>query len=256
MKFLIICTEPGGKTSRVFDRMGVDYEYVACSCSKAKFEGFPTRFYECCGKHGSNIARRNALEMGDCVVFDDDYESFVGMGMFGSGISTIKIFDKDLFRQILEGMKEIEKRWEKVIVGGYSAGAPCGVENRAKQNIMQIFLSGKIEKFFRKDSDLYRNNDDVCACIMAKRRGYATYGLWSIIRAVQTPEGKDNTNRYDKRSYAKSFLPVLYAPTCAKVVWCSEKRLSGGKIRPGRFHHKIDWIKLTPKMVERSKDGK
>lgn len=251
MKYLIIAVEPGGETSKSFKRLGIDFQYVACECGKERFEGHDTIFYKCSGQHGCNIARRHALEIPDAVQFDDDYKGFQALGMFGSGIKPILYKEKADFERVIEAIAAIEKANPKVILGGYSAGAPCGVEARAKQNIMQIFYSGKITRFFRKDSDLYRNDDDICACIMAKRRGYATLGLWSIMRAVQTPEGVDNTNRYDNRSWAKSFLPILYAPTAAKVVWCRERRLKGGEVRPGRFHHKMEWSKITPKMVER-----
>lgn len=253
MRAFIIAVEPGGHTSRMFDRMGVEYSYVACECGKERFAGCDNvLYYKCTGRHGSNIARRHALDFGDCVVFDDDYSGLLAMGMAGSGLSSVTYRDAETLWRVLGEMKRLEDSEHKLIVGGYSAGSPCGVESRFKKNIMQVFFSGKINKFFRADSNLYRNNDDVCACIMAKRRGYATFGLWSLMRSVQTPEQQDNTNNYDSRSYSKSFLPILYAPTACKVVWCKDKRLAGGKIRPGRFHHIVHWSKITPKMVERS----
>ena len=255
MKYLIIATEPGGKTARMFDRLGLDYSYVACDCSKDKFAGFPTIFYKCCGQHGSNIARKHALQVGDCVVFDDDYQSLNAGGMAGSGIASIQYKTGEQVKSVLNAMKLVEDSEPMLIVGGYSAGSPCGVESRIKQNIMQVFFSGKIDRFFREKSNLYRNNDDVCACIMAKHRGYATFGLWSVMRSVQTPEQQDNTNNYDSRSYVKSFLPILYSPTCCKLVWCKDKTLAGGKVRPGRFHHIVQWSRLTPKMVERRANG-
>ena len=226
MKYRIIAKEPGGETSRLFDRLGIDYKYVACECGKENFDAGNTIFYKCKGEHGSNIARKNALKEEGVAVFDDDYSSFLYGGMASSGIKAIQHKDKDKIDKILNLMKKFENENEKIIIGGYSAGALHGTNNRFCQNIMQIFFDGKIEKFFRDESDLYRLNDDVCACIRAYRRGYLSIGCWSFMRVVQTPELVDNTNNYDSKSFTKSFLPILYAPTAAKVVWVGGQNIS------------------------------
>lgn len=250
MKYRIITTEPNCKTARYFDRVGIPYKLVACECQKEAFKGTDAIFYKCRGVHGSNIARKMALLEDGCAVFDDDYNNLQFGGVASTTLKSGSWTDAEKIDRCLETMAEIEKKNEKLIIGGYSGGAKAGADDRIKSNIMQVFISGKINRFFREDSELYRLNDDVCACIMAKRRGFYTMGLWSIMRANQTPEQQDNTNKYDSRSWAKSYFPVLYAPTAAKVVWCPEKRLSKGKTRPGRFHHIITWRKISPKLVE------
>lgn len=250
MKCRIISTEADTKTSRYFERIGLPYKFVACECQQKEFEGVDTVFYKCAGVHGSNIARKNALLEDGCAVFDDDYTSLRYGGFASSDVPSVGWGNGKELNDFLDKLADIEKRYPKLILGGYSGGAIHGVGGRNSQNIMQVFFSGKINRFFREKSELYRLNDDVCACIMAKRRGYLTIGLWSLLRATQQPEGYDNTNNYDSRSYAKSFLPILYAPTAARIVWCKEKKLAKGKIRPGRFHHRIDWRKISPRVVE------
>lgn len=227
------------------------FKYVACSCQKAKFDKDKTIFYECSGQHGCAIARRAALDVKDSIVFDDDYSALMYGGIANTDIKNERYRDADFLVDVLERIKDVENKYDILILGGYSGGALHGARNRYSQNIMQVFYGGKINRFFRADSDLYRLDDDVCACIMAKRRGYLTLGLWGIIRANQTPEGVDNTNNYDNRSWCKSYLPILYAPTAARVVWCRPKKLAGGKIRPGRFHHSVQWAKITPCVVEK-----
>ena len=250
MKYRIIATEEGGDTSRMFERLGIKYKYVACSCCKDKFSCDNIIYYKCKGEHGSNIARKNALKEKGVAVFDDDYSALVYGGMASSDIKSKIHKDPQKVEYILKSMKKLEDTNKKIIMGGYSAGALHGTKNRFTKNIMQIFFDGKIEKFFRDESDLYRLNDDVCACIRAYKRGFLCVGSWSIMRAVQTPELVDNTNRYDSKSFAKSFLPILYAPTAAKVGWVKESKLSNGVVRPGRYHHLIQWAKIMPKIVE------
>lgn len=251
MKYRIIATEEGGKTARMFDRLGIKYKYVACDCCKNKFTNNNVIYYKCKGEHGSNIARKNALKEKGVAVFDDDYGALTYGGYADSKIKAITYKDPEVIDKVLESMKEIEDANEKIILGGYSAGALHGTESRFCKNIMQIFFDGKIEQFFRDESDLYRLNDDVCACIRAYRRGFLSVGCWSFMRAIQTPELVDNTNNYDSKSFAKSFLPVLYTPTAAKVGWVNEYKLATGELRAGRYHHLIKWSKIMPKIVEK-----
>lgn len=250
MKYRIIAKEPGGETSRLFDRLGIEYKYVACECGKDRFNKENTIFYPCKGEHGSNIARKHALKEKGVAVFDDDYSQILYGGMASSNIKSLSYKDKKGIDEVLTMMKKLEDENEKIIIGGYSAGALHGTNNRFCKNIMQIFFDGKINQFFRDESDLYRLNDDICASIRAYKRGYLSIGCWSFMRVVQTPELVDNTNNYDSKSFTKSFLPVLYAPTAAKVVWVGDRTLADGRIRPGRYHHLIRWAKIMPKIVE------
>ena len=253
---VIIATEPGGKTARCFERIGLAFDYVVCECQKDRFVGEKAIFYPCSGRHGCNIARRRALEIADSVVFDDDYGGISALGMADSEIKPVSYKTAEALADILEGIKSLEKTEPKVILGGYSGGSLSAIDGRTKQNIMQIFFGGKITRFFRPESNLYRNNDDVCACIMAKHRGFATIGLWSLIRSgQQTAEGDDNTNNYGDRGFTKSYLAVLYAPTSVSIVWVGPKKLKT-RTTTGRFHHLVKWAKITPKMVERTRDGK
>lgn len=73
MKYRIIAVKEGGETSRLFDRLGIEYKYVACECCKNNFSSDNVIYYKCKGEHGSNIARKNALKEQGVAVFDDDY---------------------------------------------------------------------------------------------------------------------------------------------------------------------------------------
>ena len=247
----IISVEPGQETARYLERIGAAYKYVACECCRGRFPEDKTEFYPCIKQHGSARARRAALELKGSVVLDDDYTSIQFGGAADSGIKAGRYKTAEELEMVFDEAKDIEALDDRLILGGYSGGALHNISSRYSVNIMQIFFGGKINRFFRDESDLYRLNDDVCACIMAKRRGYITIGLWHMLRTCQTPEGVDNTNSYDNRSWAKAFLPILYVPTHAKVVWCQEKKLVNGKTRPGRWHHLIDWAGITPKIIDK-----
>lgn len=95
MKYRIIAKEPGGETSRLFDRLGIEYKYVACECGKDRFNPENTIFYPCKGEHGSNIARKNALKEKDVVVFDDDYSQILYGGMASSNIKSLSYKSKE-----------------------------------------------------------------------------------------------------------------------------------------------------------------
>lgn len=253
MTFLIIAKEMGGMTSRLLENIGAEYKYVACRCQESNFDQSKTLFYECHGIHGSAVARKEALKMhGDYVVLDDDYSCFQYDGYADQKWNKTKryISSSDV-GQVIEKMRRLEQIDGHIIVGGYSSGSLCGYKQRIKKNIMQIYISDRLEPFFRDESDLYRLNDDVCACMIANRMGYLTLGLWGVMRVTQQPEQTDNTNSYDCRSWAKSYMPVLYYPAAARISFSNERELSGGVMRPMRFHHRVEWSKIVPIVVER-----
>lgn len=255
MKFYILSVDQNNITSKLFDKLGIEYDYIACECQKDRFTCDNVVYYKCKGEHGSNIARKFALSLPDSVVFDDDYSAIIYGGLADTDIKTRRYETKEQIIAVLCAIKALEDNFDQLIVGGYSGGSISGAENKVKRNIMQIFFGGKINRFFRDESDLYRLNDDVCACIRAYNRGFVCMGMYELMRVVQTPELEDNTNDYDMRSWSKSFLPVLYNPTACRVVWVPAKKLANGKIRKGRFHHSINWTKIAPKVVERRDNG-
>lgn len=248
----IIATEPGGKTARYFQREGLDFRYVACECQRDRFDGEPTDFYTCKGYHGSAVARRAALDIPDSVVFDDDYGSISALGMADSNYKA-RVLDGEDLMMVLDSVKELERlAGKKTILGGYSGGAINS--EITKMNIMQIFFAGEITRFFRDTSDLYRLNDDVCACIMARMRGYDTIGLWGLLRSgSQTAELEDNTNGYGDRSWAKSFLAYLYAPVATTIVFVPSRKRKNGSKTAARYHHKVGWSILSTKVIDPEK---
>lgn len=254
MTFLIICKEMGGMTARLLDKLDLDYKYVACDCQKDNFDERTTLFYKCHGIHGSAIARKEALKIeGDYVVLDDDYSAFQYDGYADQSWNKTKIYrDGQTIASVIEAMRALEC-FPNVIIGGYSSGSLCGYRQRIKKNIMQVYPSNKLEKFFRDESDLYRLNDDVCACMIANRMGFLTLGLWGVMRVTQQPEQRDNTNSYDSRSWAKSYMPVLYYPAAARISYSNDRELADGTIRPMRFHHRVEWSKIVPIVVEKIK---
>lgn len=254
MEVLIITTEENCRTARMLERRGIPYKLVACECQRAQFNEARTIFYKCQGEHGSNIARRAALEIeGDFVVMDDDYTCIVHGGYRDLKASkSINYKTAEEINEVIEATRNLEKiGGEKVIVGGYSAGALADSKRRIKPNIMQVYVSQRLKIFFRNESRLYRLNDDVCACMIANRMGYLTIGLWGILRVAQQEEHADNTNDYDIKSWAKSYFPILYCPMAAKVGIVQPHRRPDGTYRPMRYHHVVSWAKIRPIVVER-----
>lgn len=255
MTFLIISKEMGGMTSRLLTKLGLDFKYVACDCQKDQFDADKTLFYKCHHMHGSAIARKEALKLkGDYVVLDDDYSSFQWDGYADQKWNKTKSYDNgEAVKNTITLMRRLEDLDDRIIIGGYSSGSLCGYRQRIKKNIMQIYISNRLEKFFRDSSDLYRLNDDVCACMIANRMGHLTLGFWGVLRVTQQPEQTDNTNAYDARSWAKSYMPILYYPAAAKISFSNDRELADGSIRPMRFHHRVEWTKIVPRVVERKK---
>lgn len=235
MKALIIAKDlKENKTGRYLSRFdGLDWYYCISEQSKA-LENWPSNILTYKTEiQGANIAHRNALDIGEAIVFDDDYGS-IACGKKSVNPERNPFFVNDLY----EALKQAETTG--FIVGGYSAGAMS--DTWVKQNIMQIFVSGRINKYFRKTSKIYRYNDDVNACIIAAMRGELSIGLYAFRSASQTGELIDNTNQYNDYSWGKSFMSVLYSPMYCKVVPWDLKR------RP-RWHHRIMWSKLRPKII-------
>lgn len=235
MKALIIAKDlKENKTGRYLKRFdGLDW-YYCISEQSLNLENWPNNIitYKT-REQGANIAHRNALDFGEVIVFDDDYGSIVA-----GGKSVRPETHPDFIYKLYTALKMAEE--VGFVVGGYSGGAMN--DTWIKKNIMQIFVSGRINKYFRKDSNLYRYNDDVNACIMAYMRGEIPIGLYAFRSGSQTGELIDNTNQYNDYSWGKSFMSVLYSPMYCKIVPWDLKR------RP-RWHHRVQWNKISPKII-------
>lgn len=229
MKILIVSVEPSGKTARYLTRHKVDFYY--CVNSKYTKIDWPenTLFYED-DEQGANIAHKHAMrDFGDVIVLDDDYSSI------SCGAKSVKA-NSAFFDDVYDAFKDIEKLG--FCAGGYSGGAQS--QTYVKNNIMQIFVNGRIEPYFR-NKRLYRLNDDVNACIMATLRGDLPVGIYAV-RTAQEGELIDNTNNYNGRSYDKSFISVMLAPA-----YCSIEK-TNLNLRP-RWHHRVEWKKMRPKII-------
>ena len=169
------------------------------------------------------------------VVLDDDYG-----GIFAS--KPINTYTKDKLIYVIEQLHKLTKK-TGIIFGGYSGGAMPNT----KKNIMQIWILDKENNLSDLNMIL---NEDVNFSIKKWHRGIANFGLATILRsAAQTAEmdkidGNTKHIYATDRSYRKSFGSVLQDPNNAKLTINRHNTKRGAL-----WHHRIEWSKLCPKIL-------
>jgi len=242
------------KTVRYLEKRGFDYKvlipdvYAVLAASyKYKAIIYDTElcksYVDFCGtniKNGAAVGRvasiLEAQKTGEIsVCLDDDYGGVVGN-------KPINTYNRDKLIRVIEKLHEMTLE-TGIIFGGYSGGAMP----TTKKNIMQIWIMD----FTWKLSDLNMIlNEDVNFSIKKWHRGIANFGLATILRSGAQTAEMDKVDGNTKhiyatdRSYRKSFGSILQDPNNAKLTINKHNTKRGAL-----WHHKINWSKFTPKIL-------
>ena len=170
-----------------------------------------------------------------CVCLDDDYSGIVAS-------KPINTYNKTNLITVISKLYDLTKK-TGIIFGGYSGGA----FPNTKKNIMQIWI---YDKEWKVDDLNMILNEDVSFSIKKWQRGVANFGLATILRSgAQTAEMDkiDGNTKFiyaTDRSYRKSFGSVLQDPNNAKLTINRHNTKRGAL-----WHHRINWSKITPKII-------
>lgn len=172
---------------------------------------------------------------GITVCLDDDYGGIVGS-------KPINTYNKNKLIFLIDRLSKLTKK-TGIIFGGYSGGAMPAT----KPNIMQIWILDKTYNLSDLNMIL---NEDVNYSIKKWHRGIANFGLGTILRSgAQTAEmdkidGNTKHIYATDRSYRKSFGSILQDPNNVKLTINKHNTKRGAL-----WHHRVDWSKLTPKIL-------
>jgi hypothetical protein len=202
-------------------------------------------FVDFCGtniENGAAVGRvASILEAkkndGISVCLDDDY----GAGLTAS--KPLNQYNKVRLIYVILKLYELTKK-TGIIFGGYSGGAYPATKN----NIMQVWI---MDKNWELNELAMILNEDVNFSIKKWQRGIANFGLATILRSnAQTAEMEkiDGNTKHiyaSDRSYRKSFGSILQDPRNAKLTLNTVNTKRGAL-----WHHKINWSKFMPKIID------
>ena len=246
------------KTVRYLSKRGFDYKVLIPDVYKELAESYKDKaiiyntelcksYVDFCGtniENGAAVGRvasiLEAQKSGKIsVCLDDDYGGIVAS-------KPINTYTKDKLIYVIEKLHELTLE-TGIIFGGYSGGAMPNTKN----NIMQIWIMDF--KWHLTDLNMILN-EDVNFSIKKWHRGVANFGLATILRSgAQTAEmdkidGNTKHIYATDRSYRKSFGSVLQDPNNAKLTINRHNTKRGAL-----WHHRINWAKITPKILDSEK---
>jgi hypothetical protein len=202
--------------------------------------------------YARNMCWRIAGDLGltHFLVLDDDYRTMTLR--WNSGMSyvhqTVKRRADDVFAALCEFLDVSGALSVTMSQGGDHIGGERSVYNKqgpaAKRKAMNTF-------FCRTDRPFQfygRLNEDVNAYVTLGRKG----GLFVMPMQAQVDQMPTQSNAgglteiyLDSGTYYKSFLSVMWEPSCVKVTSMGDP--------PGastnRIHHAVDWNAAVPKIV-------
>lgn len=132
------------------------------------------------------------------------------------------------------------------IGGAYASANRLGPSCRRK--VMNTFFcaTDRPFKFYG------RINEDTTAYVTLGRRGTLFLTLQQLMcdqRETQQNPGGLTEIYLDSGTYYKSFLSVLWEPSCVKIAMMGDNRAGRGQYR---IHHRVDWSKAVPCIVRES----
>jgi hypothetical protein len=148
-----------------------------------------------------------------------------------------------IFDTVLEFFKAIPAKTVAFAQGGdFIGGKDSGLAQKVQTKRKAM------NTFFCKTNDPVRFrgvlNEDVNTYTTLGRQGEILLTLNQISisqQETQQSEGGITETYLDSGTYVKSFVTVMYAPSCTTITLMGNKNL--------RLHHKIAWDKCSPKIV-------
>lgn len=180
---------------------------------------------------------------------DDDYTGFAYKYNANYDYEHRNILNLDkVFKTILDYYKSIPALTIAMSQTGDHMGGKWGEFSKiikTKRKSMNTFFCSTKRRF----NFFGRINEDVNAYVTLGNRGGLFLSLMSLTiqqKTTQTNAGGMTDLYLDYGTYLKSFMSVMYNPSCVKVS-------SMGALHP-RIHHRVAWNNAVPKII--SQDNK
>lgn len=188
-----------------------------------------------------NIAEELGIEY--FLELDDDYDQFRGRIEKDNKLSDFKIKDiNKLFESMIKFLDTSGALTVAFAQGGdFIGGANSAVwQQKIRRKAMNTFFC----KTSRRFNFIGRINEDVNTYVTRGIRGDLMLTIADVmINQLETQSNAGGmTDVYlDSGTYVKSFFTIIVAPSCVKI------SSMGNKFR--RIHHKVNWNKCIPKIL-------
>ena len=173
---------------------------------------------------------------------DDDYTNFEFKYIEGDKLKSKKIKDLDyIFNLMLEYLETTNALTVAFGQGGdFVGGAQGCIKDGTKRKAMNSFFCKTKNKF----KFIGSINEDVNTYTLLGSQGKLFLTILDIaLEQLQTQSNKGGmTETYlDSGTYLKSFYSVMIMPSAVKIGLMGNKNM--------RIHHKIDWNRCVPKII-------
>ena len=191
-----------------------------------------------------NIAEKLGYEY--FIQLDDDYTSFNYRvneeGRYTTSKTKIKNINK-FFKFLLTLYKNTNAKAVCMAqAGDFVGGESCSV---FKKGLARKAMNSFVCSTKRKFQFIGRVNEDVNTYVNLGNKGdlFFTVCEFALTQEMtQQNEGGMSEMYLDQGTFVKSFYSVMYNPSCVKIGRMGAKNL--------RLHHKINWNKAVPKVIE------
>ena len=180
------------------------------------------------------------------IELDDDYSSFNYRVNSEGRYQTKKTKIKDInwmFEVLLKFFKKIDAKSLCIAqAGDFIGGESCSVFKKGLARKAMNFFICKTDNPF---NFLGRINEDVTTYVNLGNKGDLFFTVCELSltqELTQTNEGGFTDVYKNEGTYVKSFYSVMYNPSSVKVGLMGAKNM--------RLHHKINWNKSVPKILE------
>lgn len=174
---------------------------------------------------------------------DDDYDQFRGRIQKGNILSSFKIKDiNKLFEIMIDFLEKSNALTIAFAQGGDFIG---GIGSSVwKKQLSRKAMNSFFCKTERRFDFIGRINEDVNTYTTRGIKGDLLFTVANVMINQMETQSNDGgmTDLYlDSGTYVKSFFTIIVAPSCTKI------STMGNKFR--RIHHKINWDRCTPKIL-------
>lgn len=188
-----------------------------------------------------NIAEELGIEY--FLELDDDYDQFRGRIQEKDKLTSFKIKDiNKLFEQMITFLEKSGALTVAFAQGGDFIG---GTGSKVwKEKISRKAMNTFFCKTSRRFDFIGRINEDVNTYTTRGIKGDLMFTIADIMMnqlETQSNAGGMTDVYLDSGTYVKSFFTIIVAPSCTKI------STMGNKYK--RIHHKINWERCTPKIL-------
>jgi hypothetical protein len=196
--------------------------------------------------YARNYSYKLARELGYTyfIQLEDDYTDFrYKVNARGERINKEDIKDLDaVFGYLLEYYKSISAKCIAIAQGGDFLGGKNG--NAAQKPALRKVMNSLICSVDRPVQFVGRMNDDVNTYTESARRGNLFIAFpYVALQQLETQKNKGGHADIYKGfgTYVKSFISVMYAPSCVKVQAMNSNH--------PRLHHSVTWNNTVPCII-------